>query len=159
MMEGDAMYAKDIIGYVCYWERIYSKITGPVPSTLIVLQEGFWPMTNWQRDLGYSMSSKIRPRVSPDITPEDDPEPYPYYGLAKAPSKPYFNAYRDVLFGDSMLCQPCDGHCLFVWLGCALSTNNLSAGGNYGTFFVEWWTPMCSKKEPKSLVARECWTR
>ena len=52
-----------------------------------------------------------------------------------------------------------NGHCLPVWLGCAISTVELSTSSNYGTFVVEWWTPMCSKKEPKSLVARECWTR
>ena len=58
-----------------------------------------------------------------------------------------------------MLCWPCDGHCLPVWLGRAILTVELSASSNYGTFVVKWWTPMCSKKEPKSLVARECWTR
>ena len=46
-----------------------------------------------------------------------------------------------------------------MWLGRAISTVELTAGATYGTFVVEWWTPMCSKKEPKSLVARECWTR
>ena len=58
-----------------------------------------------------------------------------------------------------MLCRSCDGHRLPVWLGRAISTVELSAGSNYGTFVVEWWTPICSKKEPKSLVARECWTK
>ena len=58
-----------------------------------------------------------------------------------------------------MLCRPCDGHHLLVWLGRAISTVELSASSNYGIFVVEWWTPMYSKKEPKSLVARECWTR
>ena len=58
-----------------------------------------------------------------------------------------------------MLCRPCNRHRHPVWLGRASSTVDLSPGSNYGTFVVEWWTPMCSKKEPKSLVARECWTR
>ena len=58
-----------------------------------------------------------------------------------------------------MFCRPCDEHRLPVWLGCTISTIKLSASSNYGTFVVEWWTPMCSKKEPKSLVAREYWTR
>ena len=58
-----------------------------------------------------------------------------------------------------MLCRPYDGHCLPVWLGRAISTVELLAGSNYGTFVVEWWTPMCSKKKPKAVVARECWTR
>ena len=46
-----------------------------------------------------------------------------------------------------------------MWLGRASSIVDLSLGSNYGTFVVEWWTLMCSKKESKSLVARECWTR
>ena len=58
-----------------------------------------------------------------------------------------------------MLCRPCDEHRLPMWLGRAISTIELFASSNYGTFVVERWTPMCSKKEPKSLVARECWTR
>ena len=40
-----------------------------------------------------------------------------------------------------------------------ISTIELSVGSNYGTFVVEWWIPICSKKKPKSIVARECWTR
>ena len=58
-----------------------------------------------------------------------------------------------------MLCRLCDGHRLPMWLGHAISTVELIAGATYRTFVVEWWIPMCSKKEPKSLVARECWTR
>ena len=56
---------------------------------------------------------------------------------------------------DFVLCRPCDGHRLPVWLGRPSSTVDLSPGSNYGTFVVEWWTPMYSK-ELKSLVAREC---
>ena len=41
----------------------------------------------------------------------------------------------------------------------ALSTINLMTGCNYGTFLIEWWTPMCLKMEPKSIAASECWTR
>ena len=106
-----------------------------------------------------SMSFGVGHDVSPDTTPEDDPEPYPYYGPAKAQPKPCFNSYRDVLLGDFVLCPPCDGHRLPMWLGCAILTVELIVGATYGTFVVEWWTPMCSKKEPKSIVARECWTR
>ena len=159
MMARDAMYAKDMATYVHYWERLYSEITGPVPPTPAELWEGFWPTTNWQRDHSNIMSAGVGHDVSSDITPEDDPEPYPYCGLAKSRPKPSFNPYRDVLLGDFVLCRPCDGHRLPVWLGCASSTIDLSPGSNYGTFVVEWWTPMCSKKESKSLVARECWTR
>ena len=58
-----------------------------------------------------------------------------------------------------MLCQPYHGHCLPMWLGRAILIVKLSASSNYGTFVVEWWTPMYLKKEPKSLVAKKCWTR
>ena len=58
-----------------------------------------------------------------------------------------------------VLCQPSDGHRLPVWLGRAILAIELSTSTNYGAFVVEWWTPMCSKKEPKSLVTKECWTR
>ena len=93
------------------------------------------------------MSSGAGHDVSSDITLEDDPEPYPYCGLAKSRPKPSFNPYRDVLLGDFVLYRPCDGHRLLVWLGRISSTVDLSSSINYGTFVVEWWTPMCSKKE------------
>ena len=41
MMERDAMYAKDMAGYVQYWERIHSEIMDPAPLTLTLLQDGF----------------------------------------------------------------------------------------------------------------------
>ena len=107
----------------------------------------------------YSMSSGVGHDVSPDTTLEDDPEPYPYCGLTKVQPKPCFNPYRDVLLGDFVLCWPYDRHRFHVWLGRAISIVESSADSNYGTFIVEWWTPMCSKKKPKSLVAKECWTR
>ena len=116
-------------------------------------------MTNWQRDHVCSMSLGVGLDVTLDTTFEDDPELYPYCGPAKLRPRPHFNPYRDVLLGDFMLCRPCDGHHLPVWLGHASSTVDLSPSSNYGTFVVEWWTPICSKKEPKVLVARECWTR
>ena len=40
-----------------------------------------------------SMSSRVGHDVSPDTTPKDDPEPYPYCGPAKVQPKPYFNPY------------------------------------------------------------------
>ena len=85
MMARDAMYAKDMAAYVQYWERLHLEITGPIPPTPAELQEGFWPMTNWQRDHACRMSSGVGLDVTPDTTPEDDPEPYPYCGPAKAP--------------------------------------------------------------------------
>ena len=105
------------------------------------------------------MSSGVGPDVSLDTILKDAPEPYPYCGPTKSQPKPHFNSYQDVLLGDFVLCRPCNEHRLFVWLGCALSTLDLSSNSNYGTFVVEWWTPMYLKKEPKSLTARECWTR
>ena len=154
MMERDAMYAKDMAGYVHYWEQIHSKIMDPAPLTTTLLQEGFWPMTNWQRDHAYSMSFGIGPDVSLNTILEDDLKPYPYCGHAKARPKPYFNPYQDVLLGDFVLCRPYNGHRLLMWLGRAISTIELSARSNYGTFTVEWWTSISLKKEPKSLVAR-----
>ena len=105
------------------------------------------------------MSSGVAPNVSPDTTSEDDLEPYLYCGSAKSWPKSHFNPYRDILLGDFVLCRPYDGHRLPMWLGRALSAVDLFLGSNCGTFVVKWWTPICSKKEPKSLVARECWTR
>ena len=95
-------------------------------------------MTNWQCDQACSMSSGVGLDVTPDTTPEDDPEPYPYCGPAKSWPRPRFNPYRDVLLGDFVLCRPCDGHRLPVWLGRASSTVDLSPGSNYGTLVVEW---------------------
>ena len=86
-MERDAMYANDMAGYVHYWKRIHSEITSPAPLTPTLLQKGFWPMTNWQWDDVCSMSFEVRHDVSPDTTPEDDPEPYPYCGPTKASAK------------------------------------------------------------------------
>ena len=155
MMARDAMYAKEMAAYVHYWERLYSEITGPIPPTPVELRKGFWP-TNWQRVHSNIMSAGVGHDVSSDITPEDDPKPYPYCGPAKSRPKPSFNPYRDVLLGDFVLCHPCDEHRLPVWLGHASSIVDLSPGSNYRTFVVEWWTPMYLKKESMSLVAREC---
>ena len=109
MMARDAMYTKDIAAYVHYWERLYSEITGPVPPTPTELREDFCPTTNWQRDHSNSISAGVGHDVSLDITPEDDPEPYPYCGPAKSRPKPSFNPYRDVLLGDFVLCRPVMG--------------------------------------------------
>jgi hypothetical protein len=50
MIQRDALYAQEMLGYVAYWERLYSEITGPLPRNQDVLLEGFWPITDWQRD-------------------------------------------------------------------------------------------------------------
>ena len=83
------------------------------------------------------MSSGVGIDVSSDITPEDDPKPYPYCSPAKSRPKPCFNLYRDVHLGDFVLCRPYDRHRFHVWLGRASSTIDLSPGSNYGTFVVE----------------------
>lgn len=160
MMARDVMYARDMLPYVLYWERLYSELTGPVPDTPSVLQEGFWPTTNWQTDHGRRPPSGIDSPVSSDTTPEDDPEPYPYCGPAKERPKPCFNPYRDVLLGDFVLVRPSDGHKLPIWLGRALSTVQLDRNASdFGSFLVEWWTPMKAKKDTTALLKRECWTR
>ena len=33
MMRRDALYAQEMAGYVAYWERLYSEMTGPLPRT------------------------------------------------------------------------------------------------------------------------------
>ena len=83
MMARDAMYAKDMAAYVHYWEQLHLEITCPVLPTPAELQEGFWPMTNWQCDHACNMSSGVDLDVTPDTTPKDNPEPYPYCGPAK----------------------------------------------------------------------------
>ena len=62
-------------------------------------------MTNWQCDHACSMSSGIDLDVTPDTTPEDDPEPYSYCGPAKSMPRPRFNPYQDVLLW--RLCALC----------------------------------------------------
>ena len=76
MMARDAMYAKDMAAYVHYWERLHLEIISLIPPTPAELQEGFWSITNWQRDHANIMSSGVGLDVPLDITPEDDPEPY-----------------------------------------------------------------------------------
>ena len=138
---------------------MYSKITSFVLPTLTKHQEGFWPITNWQRDHACSMSSGVGLDVSSDTAPQDDPEPYPYCGPAKLRPKPCFNPYQDVLLRNFVLCHLCDEHRLLVWLGRTSSTVDLFPDSNYGIFVVDWWRVMCLKKKTKSLIVRECWTK
>ena len=83
------------------------------------------------------MSSGIGPNISPNTTFEDDPEPYPYCGPTKWQPKLCFNLYQDVFLGDFVLCRPCDGYRLHMWLGRVLLTVDLFPNSNYGTFVVE----------------------
>jgi hypothetical protein len=96
---------------------------------------------------------------SADLTPEDDPEPYPFCGSAKERPRSNFNPYRDVLLGGFVLCHPSHNNHLPVWLDHALTCVHNTLGENYGRFTVEWWTPMKGKWEGKCALARECWTR
>ena len=50
MMQRDALYAQEMSGYIVYWERLYSKIMGPLPRNHDILQEGFWLIIDWQQD-------------------------------------------------------------------------------------------------------------
>ena len=94
------------------------------------------------------------------LTLEDDPEPFPFCRPAKERPRPNFNPFKDILLGDFVLCRPSFKYHLPVWLGRALTCVNLQEGRNYGTFTMEWWTPMkSSKKEGKRAIARECWMR
>ena len=73
MMARDAMYAKDMAAYVHYWKRLHLEITGLVLPTPIELQEGLWPIINWQRDHACNMSLGVGLDVTLDTSPEDDP--------------------------------------------------------------------------------------
>ena len=96
----------------------------------------------------------------PGVIPKGDPEPFPFCGLANERPRVDFNPFRDVLLGDFILCHPNHKHHLLVWLGRALTCVDLHESPNYGTFTMEWRTPMKgSKKEGKRAAARECWTR
>jgi hypothetical protein len=160
MMRRDALYAQEMSGYVAYWEHLYSEITGPLPRNQDVLQEGFWPITDWQQDHAASSQASTSTSGIPGMTPEDDLESFPFYGPAKERPRPNFNPFRDVLLGDFVLCRPSHKHHLPVWLNQALTCVDLREGPNYRTFTMEWWTSMKgSKKEGKRAVARECWTR
>jgi hypothetical protein len=96
---------------------------------------------------------------SANLTPEDDPEPYPFCGPAKDRLRPNFNPYRNILLGDFVLCRPSHNNHLPLWLGGALTCVDNTPDDNYGQLTVEWWTPMKEKREGKCALARECWTR
>jgi hypothetical protein len=94
------------------------------------------------------------------VTPKDDPEPFPFCGPTKERPRLNFNPFKDVMLGDFVLCCPSHKHHLPVWLDQALTCVDLCEGPNYGTFTMEWWTPMKgSKKEGKRAIARHYWTR
>jgi hypothetical protein len=105
-MARNARYATEMSCFVDYWERIHREITGPLPFQPDKLQEGFWRSSDWRRDHARSCSADNDPMHSADLTPEDDPEPYPFYGPAKERPRPNFNPYRDVLLWDFVLCRP-----------------------------------------------------
>jgi hypothetical protein len=130
-----------------------------LPSQLEKLQEGFWLISDWRKDHARSCSTENGPAHSADLTPENDPEPYPFCGSARDRLRPNFNPYRNVLLGDFVLFCPSHNNHLPVWLGRALTCVNNNSGDNYGRFTVEWWMPMKGKREGKRLLPRECWTQ
>jgi hypothetical protein len=158
-MARNARYATEMSCFVDYWEQIHREITGPLSSQPDKLQEGFWLIPDWRRDHARSCSSENGPTHSADLTPEDDPEPYLLCGPAKERPRPNFNPYRDVLLGDFVLCCPSHNNHLPVWLDCALTCLNNSAGEHYDRFIMEWWMLMKGKREDKRAFARECLTR
>ena len=135
-------------------------VSGPLPTAPGRLVEGFWPCLDWRRDHACRFApAEAGPSSTPDITPEDDVDPFTYCVPMKERPKLNFYLFRDVLLGDFVLCRPSHKHYLPVWLGRVLECVQLTPGPNYGKFKVEWWTPMKAKKEGKRVVARECWTR
>ena len=60
------------------------------------------------------MPFDVGPDVFLDMTLEENPKPYPYYGPTKKQPKASFNPYQDVFFGDFVLCEPCGRYCLPV---------------------------------------------
>jgi hypothetical protein len=99
MMRRDALYVQEMSGYVAYWERLYSEITGPLPRNQDVLQESFWPIIDWQRDHAASSQASKSTSGIPGVIPEDDLEPFPFCRPAKERPRPNFNPFRDVLLG------------------------------------------------------------
>jgi len=160
-MARNRKYSEDMAGYVLYWERLLNIISAPLPSAPNMLVEGFWPISHWRRDhtCKFAAPTEPHPHGIPDITPEDDPDSYPYCGPRQQRPKLNFNPFRDVLLGDFVLCRPSHKDYLPVWMGRVLEPVQLAPGPSYGMFKVEWWTPMKSKKEGKRVIARECWTR
>ena len=96
------------------------------------------------------------PAYSANLTPEDDPEPYPFCDSAKERPRPNFNPYHDILLGDFVLYCPSHNNHLLVWLGRSLICVDYILGDNYGWLTMEWWTLMKGKQEGKRALAREC---
>ena len=151
-------YATGMQNVVRYWEGVSSLLV-PEPEQPPTLIEGFWPKTNWKRDHTGRVND-LSCVGDQDISPEDEEEAYPYCGPADQRPGPQFNPYRDVLLNDWVYCQPADGDHLPIWMGRCLTcvVQNMESV-DYGTFWVEWWTPIPAKKESKANLARHCWKR
>lgn len=78
MMERDVQYVNEMLSYVFYWECIYLEIIGLFFSILLLFQEGFWFMIDWQRDYVCSIFLDVGFEVIIDIIFEDDFEFYLY---------------------------------------------------------------------------------
>jgi hypothetical protein len=78
----------------------------------------------------------------------------------KKDQRPYpIHPYINILLDDFVLCHSNDRHYLPIWMGRVWSFVDLTEGINYKNMSIEWWTPLCAKKEGKRAIARECWTR
>jgi hypothetical protein len=108
-----------------------------------------------EEDHKWSSSKENGLDYSPDLILENDPESYPFYGLAKERSMPIFNSYHDMSLGDFVFCCPNHNNHLLVWLGRVLTFVDNSLGDNYGQFTMEWWTFMKGKQEGKHVFVRE----
>jgi hypothetical protein len=115
-MAWNAKHIEEISYFVTYWKRIYIEITETLPTHSNALHEGFWLISNWRRDHTNNSSKDPIPNYVPDLTPEDDPESYPYCDHAKERPKSNFNPYWDVLLGNFILCWPSHNNHLPVWL-------------------------------------------
>ena len=136
-MARNARYAVEVSCFVNYWEQIHREITTLLPFQLDKLQERFWLILDWRRDLIRSCSLENGPTHSANLTPEDDPKPYPLCGPANERLKPNFNPYHDVLFNDFVLYRPSHNNHLPVWLGRALTCMDNTLGEHYGRFTME----------------------
>jgi hypothetical protein len=77
-MARNARYTVEMSCIFAYWKQIYKEITSLLALQPDTFQEGFWPVLDWRRDHTRSSSMDNGRDYFPDLTPEDDPKPYPY---------------------------------------------------------------------------------
>ena len=71
-MSRNETYARDMHGYVQYWEDILEELHQPIPPAPPSLLEGFWPNTDWTTSAPplNDHRGKFHP-MDIDVTPED----------------------------------------------------------------------------------------